>query len=1177
MKKLFLMLAVLILLSTYVNAQQKDVAYVVRTTANQDFVDVLNDLALSFDVVMESDVVNTNFSNYRMMLVGDNFFNNPDLIPVNNLNSFVVNTFHLEDWGLISSSIKLGVTAANQPLNIRNIDINQFVTNGLSRVLQVYTQGNIPLYSLSRAESISRYIVSVEYKADNSPTADHVIAVNMPGTRLSNNKGISQGRITFFGITKSNFWTSGAEELFKRSLLFTLRGYDSDMDGFGNILTGGQDCNDNDSTIYPGAIEIPYDGIDQNCDNLDLVDVDNDGFNMTYDCNDNDPGINPNAMEILDNINQNCRNDAPVLISSIPDQIINEDSINTGLINLSNYFIDTDGDQLIFIVTGNSNVIVEVINNQVDVMPDNNFVGQENIIISASDNIDSSSSNEFLLTVLNVNDLPVLKADILDLIWDEDESISLNLSNYFEDPDNDELIFTFRNNLFINTQISNSQLLLSSPENWHGSDSLIISASDSLLAKDSNNINIIVNSINDNPVIRSIKKIDIETNLAAETFYENKSYLFMADAADIEDKVLIYEWYLNDNLIGLQNEFVYAFDFNSQGNKILNLVVKDQVSETSLEDQIFVNNVNRQPYFEMLDEISVNEDENKLVDILAVDPDNDNLIFNAASSENILCRITQNKLEIIPKSNFAGKETCILTVSDNLDTIEISILIDVLEINDGPLILNTSPSGSQRILQDTEIKFNVEFEDIDSQEIFYNWYFNNNLESTEKELTYLFSQPGINEIKLILNDNWGETEEHTWIINVIENVDGSNFDGETTDFFKTDLNNIQNLILEKTQFGKILFMETVSFGQNKDINNNVIIKENVVAVNSNLLPELNKKARITLKHQEYITEPKIFGSSHFTNDISLINDICEECKIISFSQEPTNDGTVIFEVAGFSSYAVKSINSNEDFEGLCENGEKGDISLRLVEPHDKVNVAEGLKVELKTNDDNLVAKIILVDEDGEEILEKTEDIDDEESEFTFDLEDIDEGDYTLFVKVYEEDNEENKCKEKSKQIEIERPDHGVKVNSFLIVPNVLECSRNTIATVSLENLGKKSEKVSLNLWNNELGINLNQKIILDKYSKKDSKEKAFFNFNLPDNLEKGSYEFTLSLDYEDREELTKLVKANKCSTIKQNNLVVENEVETISQDIKKQENNSVFLVINIISLLIMIYMLVILL
>ena len=130
----------------------------------------------------------------------------------------------------------------------------------------------------------------------------------------------------------------------------------------------------------------------------------------------------------------------------------------------------------------------------------------------------------------------------------------------------------------------------------------------------------------------------------------------------------------------------------------------------------------------------------------------------------------------------------------------------------------------------------------------------------------MFSQPGINEIKLILNDNWGETEEHTWIINVIENVDGSNFDGETTDFFKTDLNNIQNLILEKTQFGKILFMETVSFGQNKDINNNVIIKENVVAVNSNLLPELNKKARITLKHQEYITEPKIFGSSHFTNE-----------------------------------------------------------------------------------------------------------------------------------------------------------------------------------------------------------------------------------------------------------------------------------------------------------------------
>ncbi|MEC7947768.1 MAG: MopE-related protein [Myxococcota bacterium] len=71
------------------------------------------------------------------------------------------------------------------------------------------------------------------------------------------------------------------------------------------------DCDDGDERAFPGADEVPYDGVDQNCDGADLCDVDRDGADAVEcegrDCDDADPTVNPLATEAwYDGIDQDC-------------------------------------------------------------------------------------------------------------------------------------------------------------------------------------------------------------------------------------------------------------------------------------------------------------------------------------------------------------------------------------------------------------------------------------------------------------------------------------------------------------------------------------------------------------------------------------------------------------------------------------------------------------------------------------------------------------------------------------------------------------------------------------------------------------------------------------------------------------------------------------------------------
>lgn len=96
-------------------------------------------------------------------------------------------------------------------------------------------------------------------------------------------------------------------------------GYDDDCDGFvdegfdsdGDLWTAcNGDCNDGDASINPDAVEIIGDLVDNDCDGLAdnsvPVDQDFDGWSPPKDCDDTDPEVSPDGLELVDGIDNNC-------------------------------------------------------------------------------------------------------------------------------------------------------------------------------------------------------------------------------------------------------------------------------------------------------------------------------------------------------------------------------------------------------------------------------------------------------------------------------------------------------------------------------------------------------------------------------------------------------------------------------------------------------------------------------------------------------------------------------------------------------------------------------------------------------------------------------------------------------------------------------------------------------
>ncbi len=183
-------------------------------------------------------------------------------------------------------------------------------------------------------------------------------------------------------------------------------GSDADLDGYYSEDTGGDDCNDNDASIYPGAVEVIYDTIDQDCDGLDLsygdLTVESDCVaeggtwdSTNSDCNEPSTGqactsytwyydSDGDGYGDLDVTTEGC--DQP------QDYVSNSDDCDDSETDSSNVCSDYGGASV---------GLVDSSGNSVDLSSDSLTVGEEYIIFAEVSSSDGFAEHLLLLQVVS--------------------------------------------------------------------------------------------------------------------------------------------------------------------------------------------------------------------------------------------------------------------------------------------------------------------------------------------------------------------------------------------------------------------------------------------------------------------------------------------------------------------------------------------------------------------------------------------------------------------------------------------------------------------------------------------------------------------------------------------------------------------------------------------------------
>jgi hypothetical protein len=296
---------------------------------------------------------------------------------------------------------------------------------------------------------------------------------------------------------------------------------------------------------------------------------------------------------------------------------------------------------------------------------------------------------------VNVTDdyTPRLKSELPDVWLDEGETKFnvFDLDDYFDDPDEDSLFYSFgETHVYVHINTDHS-VDLTSPSEWNGVDTITFRARDPVGAIAEDTIFVTVSPINDPPVISGVPEVFV-VHYDTDYTFDLTPYISDEDNSYDELYLIITDQHIRTDPLNLL-KIVMNYPIEMIGMELpVRIIVSDGI-DTAYQDIIVkVTNIWPPELIRELPDVSYYEDDYLLeafdLDDYFRDKDSETLYFSYGNRYVNVTIHPDGVVDFAAFKDWSGIEFVTFRATDPSDAfVECLIKVTVIPVNDPPVIL----------------------------------------------------------------------------------------------------------------------------------------------------------------------------------------------------------------------------------------------------------------------------------------------------------------------------------------------------------------------------------------------------------------------------------------------------------------------------------------------------------